>query len=291
MSSKNSILVLGSSGLLGSELVSGKYLTKYKIVSQSRSSNFDYKVDLEDYFQTYEMLEKAKPQAIINLAGLTNVDFCEQHPDEAKRLNVKIVKNLVRAIKKCASKPFLIHISTDQVYDGDGNLSEKNVKLSNVYSNTKFEGELIAQQVSSTVIRTNFFGKSKTKNRKSLTDWLYHKLNLKDDIEVFEDVWFTPLSMNCLCRMIEIILEKKIRGLFNLGSHKGMNKADFAFHFAKSLKLPTSNMKRSKISNIKFLNAYRPKNMMMDLTKFEQTFNVRLPSLIEEIELVAKEFV
>ena len=66
------------------------------------------------HFQTYEMLDQVKPQAIINLVGQTNVDFCEQHPDEAKRLNVKIVKNLVQAIKKSSFKPFLIHISTDQ---------------------------------------------------------------------------------------------------------------------------------------------------------------------------------
>ena len=97
--------------------------------------------------------------------------------------------------------------------------------------------------------------------------------------------------MNCLCGMIEIIIEKKIIGLFNLGSHKGMNKAEFAIHFVKSLDLTIANMKRSKVSNVKFLNAYRPKNMMMDLTKFEQTFNVKLPSLREEIEFVAKQFV
>jgi len=35
MTFKNSVLVLGSSGLLGSELVSGQYLNKYKIISQS----------------------------------------------------------------------------------------------------------------------------------------------------------------------------------------------------------------------------------------------------------------
>jgi dTDP-4-dehydrorhamnose reductase len=236
------------------------------------------------------MLEQTKPEVIINLVGLTDVDRCEQYPDEAKRLNVKTVENLVNAIKKCSSSPFLIHVSTDQVYDGEGILSEKNVNLSNIYSSTKFDGELIAQEVNSTVLRTNFFGKSKTKNRKSLTDWLFCKLKLQEKIEVFEDVWFSPLSMNCLCRMIEIIIEKKIKGLFNLGSHKGMNKAEFAFHFAKFLNIPTHNMKLSKISNVKFLHAYRPKNMMMDLTKFEQTFNVKLPSLREEIEFVAKEF-
>ena len=38
------------------------------------------------------------------------------------------------------------------------------------------------------------------------------------------------------------------------------------------------------------LNAYRPKNMMMNLTKFENKFKVNLPDLIDEINLVAQEY-
>jgi dTDP-4-dehydrorhamnose reductase len=49
-------------------------------------------------------------------------------------------------------------------------------------------------------------------------------------------------------------------------------------------------MKRVKVSNVKFLNAYRPKNMIMNLSKFENRFNVKLPKLSEEIKFVAKEY-
>ena len=85
-------------------------------------------------------------------------------------------------------------------------------------------------------------------------------------------------------------MKKKIEGTFNLGSDNGMNKADFAFNFATALNLSTSNMKRVKVSDVKFLNAYRPKNMIMNLNKFKQKFNVKLPKLIEEIEFVAKDY-
>ena len=90
--------------------------------------------------------------------------------------------------------------------------------------------------------------------------------------------------------MIELTVEQKVEGTLNLGSNEGMNKADFAFHFAKTLNLSTSNMKRAKITDAKFLNAYRPKNMIMNLSKFENRFNVKLPKLTEEIKFVAKEY-
>lgn len=284
------ILILGSSGLLGSTLNSGNYLKKYKIVSQSLKSKTNLNIDLENKNQVIEMIDQVKPEIIINLVSLTNVDQCEKFPNQAYRINVKTIENIVDAIKKFTFKPFLIHISTDQVYNCEGLCNEKNVNLSNIYSFSKFCGEVIVAQINSTVLRTNFFGKSKNLNRTSLTDWLYNEFLLGNEINVFEDVWFNPLSMHNLCKIIELVAENKIKGIFNLGSKNGMNKADFALHFAKALNLPISKIKRSKVANAKFLDAYRPKNMMMNLTKFERKFKIDLPKLVDEIDLVAKDY-
>jgi dTDP-4-dehydrorhamnose reductase len=284
------ILVLGSSGLLGSELTSGKYLEKYKIISQSLRSETDFNLDLENYYELIKMFEKVNPDIVINLVGFTDVDYCEKFPKKAYRLNAKTVENLVYAIKECHSKSYLVHISTDQVYDSSGYCSEKNIRLSNYYSFSKYIGELIASRTSSTILRTNFFGRSKTANRSSLTDWLYYELKNGNTINLFEDVCFNPISMQNFCKIIESVVEKKIQGIFNLGSNDGMSKADFAFNFAKFMNFSTSNMKCIKVSEANFLNAYRPSNMIMNLTKFEHRFKIKLPKLINEIELVSKEY-
>jgi dTDP-4-dehydrorhamnose reductase len=284
------LLILGGSGLLGSTLTSGYYLKKYNINSHSLRSKTNLKADLEDKDQIIKLIEQVKPEIIINLVGLTNVDYCEKFPNAAYRLNIKTVENIVDAIKKFSFKPFLIHISTDQVYDSEGLSLEKNINLTNFYSFSKFCGELIVSQTNSTVLRTNFFGKSKNLKRTSLTDWLYNEFLSGNEINVFEDVWFNPLSIHSLCKMIEIVVEQKIEGIFNIGSRNGMNKADFAFYFAKILNLSTLKIKRSKVVNAKFLEAYRPKNMMMNLTKFEKKFQINLPEIVDEIDLVAKDY-
>jgi dTDP-4-dehydrorhamnose reductase len=66
------------------------------------------------------MVAKAAPDIIINLAALANVDICERHPQLAYLSNVKIVENLASSIRNLPIRCHLVHLSTDQVYDGAG---------------------------------------------------------------------------------------------------------------------------------------------------------------------------
>jgi dTDP-4-dehydrorhamnose reductase len=167
---------------------------------------------------------------------------------------------------------------------------ETQVTLTNNYAFSKYAGELAAMLVPSTILRTNFVGRSKVGSRESLTDWVYNSLTGKQHVQVLQDVYFSPLSMATLVRMIALVVEKKPLGVFNLGSHQGMSKADFDFAFARELNLPTATMTRIDSAQARFLKAYRPKDMRMDCSKFEQALGVTLPNLLEEIKNVAKEY-
>ena len=96
--------------------------------------------------------------------------------------------------------------------------------------------------------------------------------------------------MITLSEMIELIMQKKPFGVFNLGSHGGMSKADFAFAFAEELNLSTSAMTRTSTDQVTFLKTYRPKDMRMDCSRFENTLGVKLPMLRNEIKRVAMEY-
>lgn len=285
-----SVLVLGSSGLLGTRLLSGKYLRGYRRFGQGRGAGADIQVNLEDMGQICDMLVQTRPAAIINLIGLTNVDLCEKSPNEAYRVNVRTLHNVLKAMGTLQYKPRLIHISTDQVYDGLGPHREDEVALTNYYAFSKYASELVAAAVGSIVLRTNFFGKSGTVKRKSLTDWLNQELTVGRDIQVFEDVLFSPLSMHTLCEVIEAAVESSVQGVFNLGSHCGMSKADFAFQFAEYRGLPKTGMARVKTNDVDFLKTYRPKDMRLNVNALEKAMNISLPNLETEIELVSREY-
>jgi dTDP-4-dehydrorhamnose reductase len=196
----------------------------------------------------------------------------------------------VRWISLQDSPPVLVHVSTDQLYDREGPHLEDDVTLSNTYALTKYAGELAALRVPATVIRTNFFGPSRCAMRASFSDFLLARLRDCQALKVFEDVRFSPLSMTTLCRAICTVLHAPVDGVFNLGSADGMSKADFAFAFAQALDLSTGCMERTTTDRVGFLKTYRPKDMRMDSTAFEASFNMRLPSLAQEIQLTCEEY-
>ena len=290
INSNQNILILGAKGLLGSSLVPVLESGGYIVIKNSHDLSSQYYADLTQTDDAFSLIGSIKPGIIINLTGLTDVDYCESNPNQAYLVNCKIVENIVHWLKKFQFPCHLIQISTDQVYDGLSPHVEDQVALKNYYSLSKYAGELAAAVVPSTILRTNFFGYSRCKKRQSLTDWLFRSLKSGDKIQMFDDVLFSPLSMSTLSELIELVIKYKPIGLFNLGSREGMSKADFAFSFADILKLQTSNMSRTTTDKVTFLKAYRPKDMRMNCFKFEKTLGIKLPKLENEIKRVTKEY-
>ena len=61
-----------------------------------------------------------------------------------------------------------------------------------------------------------------------------------------------------------------------------MSKADFAFALADTMGLPTDAVTRGPSAQVP-LTAYRPKDMRMDSNRFEDAFDIQLPTLQEEL--------
>lgn len=284
------ILLLGSTGLLGATLLKCLGSYGHSVATHGRGEGAEFQADLSNVDEASELLDKTAPAVIVNLIGLTNVDQCEAQPNSAYMANGSTVENISDWIKRRAADCHLVQISTDQVYDGTGPHSENHVTIRNYYALSKYCGELAAAGVSSTIIRTNFFGRSRCGKRKSFTDWLYESISGELKIQVFDDVLFSPLSMDTLSRLICLIMQTRPVGVFNLGSHHGMSKADFAYAFARELKFPTHNMTRTAIDKEAFIKAYRPRDMRMDCAKIESTLGITLPILSEEIRHAAREY-
>jgi dTDP-4-dehydrorhamnose reductase len=277
------ILVTGATGLLGSSLVPLLKARGHAVTRHGFSAAADVNADLCDAAATAAMLERARPDCIVNLAALTNVDTCEARPQQAYLLNVATVENLCRWMRRAAPHCHLVQLSTDQVYDGAGPHRESEVTISNTYAFSKIAAELAAAGVPSTVLRSNFFGPGRCPGRTSFSDWLYQSLRQELPLTVFDDVLFSPLSMASLGDSIERVVLQRPLGVFNLGAGGGMSKADFAFAFADALGLPTGSMQRGQSGQSAALKAYRPKDMRMDSGAFERRMGLQLPTLIDEI--------
>ena len=284
------VLVTGATGLLGSTLIPRLQERGHHVWRMGRSQVTDLNADLTSYAQTAHVLNQVKPEVIINLAALTNVDRCETQPHEAYRLNVKPVENLCIWMRAVGHPCHLIQISSDQLYDGVGPHAEGELTIRNHYAMSKLAAEFVAATVPSTTLRTNFVGRSQCEGRLSFTDWLYGALLGTGPITVFDDVMFSPLYLGTLCDYIELTVVKRPLGVFNLGSSNGSSKADFAFAFAAVTGLPTTNLVRGKVSTGDKLIAPRPKDMRMRCELFERRMGLKIPSLIDEIQRLAHDY-
>jgi len=262
----------------------------HKVTQLGHTQVTQLNADLVSYEQTAWALDQVRPEVIINLTALTNVDRCETHPQEAYLLNVKPVENLSVWMQSMSRACHLIHISSDQVYDGPGPHPEDELTIRNHYAMSKLAGEFAAGMGNSTILRTNFVGRSLREGRTSFTDWLYDALRCGTQIKVFDDVMFNPLAINTLCDCIERSIVERPLGVFNLGSRDGMSKADFAFAFAVAVGLPTNTLERSNVSALATLAASRPTDMRMQCEKFERRMGMTLPRLIDEVQVLSQDY-
>jgi len=284
------IVAVGASGLLGSMLVPTLKSSGHNLVTVGRSPINDFKCDVGDLASVRSLFNELQPDILINLVALTDVDLCESDPRQAFTVNVRALENFVSWIESASKNCHLIHLSTDQVYDGVGPHSETDVALSNYYAFSKYASELAALRVASTILRTNFIGRSKCDKRVSFTDWIYKAIVNNEKIFLFNDVFFSPLAMETLSEMICKVIELKPQGVFNLGSRSGLSKSGFGLLFAEKLKFAKNCIKVSSIDDVTFMKTYRPKDMRMDVTKFELRLGIKLPTLENEINRVAGDY-
>lgn len=278
------VLVTGASGLFGSTLVPVLAQAGLEVITHGRSGNCVEVCNLTDSSSVLAMLSRVEPSCVVNLVAATNVDRCETDVDHAYQTNVRTVTNLVQGVKLVGISSF-IHVSTDQVYDSPGLSLEHDVTIRNVYALSKLAGEQVALGVGGTVLRTNFFGPSVATHRSSFSDWVLCNLKRQVGFTVFDDVVFTPLSMKSLAELVCTVVKHPVPGVFNLGSHGAISKADFAFRLAELFNLDSSHMRRGSVEDLATA-ARRPHNMSMCCDKSETVFGVRLPEISEEIKLL-----
>ncbi len=279
------ILITGSSGLLGLRLV--KYLKKkkYKIEKFKRNK----KLNLSNFRFCSKYLNKKKFDIIINLSAITDIDFCEKNKFFSQKVNYQIVSNICKVIKNNKLNTYLVQFSTDQFYNNIRKNSERTNNYKNFYTKTKLLAENECKKINSIVLRTNFAGRSMNKKRDSFSDWIFKSLKNEKIISLAHDIKFSPLSIESLCDILNIILIKRYNGKYNVGSKNGFSKYKFAIKFAEILNLDQKLIKKVTYNDINFF-AKRNKDMRMKVSKFEKKFNVLLPNLDNEIKKISLEY-
>jgi len=285
------ILILGSSGLLGRQLYN--FLKSSKKINLIHNGLRSRKFNINNKSELKKLIFISNPSLIINASGITNIDLCEIKKKYSYKLNVGVVKNIFKLKKKFKLRFFFIQFSTDQIYDSKKiipNKENSKLKINNEYSRQKFAQEKLCLKNKSLILRTNFFGKTYT-TKQSFSDWVYRSFNLNKKFYLFNDVYFNPLRIDTICKIIKNIITEdkfKIKGIYNMGSRDFMSKSNFAIYFAKKIKIYKENYLMRNVNSISTVK--RSKNMIMNVNKFEKKFNITLPRIKNEIANEKKKY-
>ena len=135
------VLVLGCKGQLGRCLNDQLINTNYEVTYTSRDQ-----IDIADFEEARIKITHIAPDVIINASAYTAVDKAENDKVTADLINHLAVDNLAAICFELGC--WLIHISTDYVFDGNSTVPYLELDKTNpqgVYGHTKLDGELAIQ--------------------------------------------------------------------------------------------------------------------------------------------------
>ncbi len=282
------ILITGCNGFLGSHLVSYFSNRKYTVIGTSLNNRTHHNHlnyipgDLVDKNFINTLIKKCKPDVVINTVALVDLDLCEVDEEKAFKTNVATAANIASALIN--HKIHLVHISTDQLFDGKGSFYNEidKPKPLNVYGFTKLlsEKECLRRHSNTSVIRTNIMGWSPVKHKDTFAEWVYYSLKKNISINMFTDYYFTPIEVTIFANALERVIKHNIRGTFNIAGRERCSKYHFGVELAKSFGFDFSKISPCKVDSHNF-KAKRQGDLSLSTDKFFKVNNFRLPNLSE----------
>lgn len=234
------LLVVGASGLVGSELVRRANATG---AARHLEGSATILVDLLDRASIDAALDSVAPDAVAICSAWPYVDGCELEPERSHRDNVQTVQNLVAAT--AGSKAKLLFFSTDHVFDGKkpGKYVESDpVSPLSVYARHKREVEvLLLERGRSLICRTAWVFGVEARKKNFVYRVLTHARE-GTELKVPSGQSGCPTWTGWLCESAWTLLQEGTEGIAHLTGERGFTKAQWATEIASALALPALNL-------------------------------------------------
>ena len=269
------ILLFGSTGMLGREVLRIAEETKFEgtIVTVSHAE-----CDIRDEAQVEKAVAESGAQVVVNCAAYTQVDKAESETETAMEINGKATGNIARAAKR--HNMFLIHISTDYVFDGEKEGAykpEDETNPINEYGRSKLAGEKAIEATTGlryAIVRTQWLYSHIGKNFFLTMLRLFREW---ENISVVGDQRGTPTLAAHLAEAIIKIAERRDEvetGIYHYSDSGSCTWYEFASEIAKND--GTKCMIREITTEEYPTPARRPKNSILDKSKTTRITRIAL---------------
>ncbi len=283
------IVLAGSGGLLGGNFLLTALQDGHDVVAIYHRSPIlsndclTVRADLSDKESVLRIIGEHKPDWVVNCVALTDIDYCQKHPQQSDLINVKVPAYMAEACAGVGAG--FVYISSDAIFDGKrGGYAEADVPAPvNEYAKGKWQGEKASAELNprSLILRTNIFGWN-TKQKVNLAEWIVNTLDSGKSLKGFTDTIFNPLLVNDLSRVILAMISKNLTGMYHLGAADACSKHDFALKIAAAFGLDASLIEEALLHEVNFQTP-RPLNTTLKVGKAEAALGFKMPGIDQSI--------
>lgn len=229
---KPKILITGCGGMLG-EAVYGHFKDRAFVHATDIDVNepWLHYMDVTDFKQVKDVAERIKPDYIFHLAALTDLEYCEQNPVEAYKVNALGTENVMLICKKLDIP--MIYISTAGVFNGrqEFYVDYDDAEPLNVYGKSKYAGEKIVRENMRKifVFRPGWMiGGGPKKDKKFIKKMIDQIKSGKKEIHVVDDKIGSPSYTYDFAKIIEAVITSCPYGEYNAVCEGGGSRYDVA---------------------------------------------------------------
>lgn len=279
------ILLLGKKGQVGWEL-QRSLASLGEVIALGRQQEGPLIGDLNQLDRLAQTVREVQPQVIVNAAAYTAVDRAEQEPEMAQRVNGDAPGVLAR--EAAALGAWLIHYSTDYVFDGSGDRPWTEVDATaplSVYGRTKLDGEtrIRATGCLHVILRTSWVYAARGAN---FAKTMVRLAEERDQLRVVADQVGAPTGADLIADVTALVvrqLRPELAGTYHLAAAGQTSWHGYAQHvlrealaLGKTLRVSPDQVE-SIPSSAYPTPARRPLNSRLDVRKLEQTFGLHMP--------------
>jgi dTDP-4-dehydrorhamnose reductase len=288
------ILITGANGFVGGSVLHhapadwDAHACSRSVLSAVPGNVTYHQVDLCDSTKTEQLIRSLKPEAILHIAAIANIDYSEANQPEATLVNTEATGRLARLAADQGAK--FIFCSTDNVFNGEAGFYDEAALVSpvNFYGRTKVAAEVLAHESQENVVIARvalviglpFIGAGN-----SFLIKMEDSLKAGTTLKIPQNEVRSPVDVTTLGKSLLELADNDFTGVMNMAGSTCLNRYDMALQIARKLGY-SEDLVHAIDSNALEGRAPRPNDVSLDNALARDVLKTPMRELDDALDMI-----